>query len=44
MPEEDIVGRSVTRGAQPSRWAVAAFLACCGFTAGALFLLVLSWR
>ncbi|WP_297697227.1 hypothetical protein [Phenylobacterium sp.] len=44
MADENLLGESVTGGARPSRWALAGFLACCGFTAAALFLLVLSLR
>jgi hypothetical protein len=42
VPDEDLIGDFITRDARPSGWAVAGFLAACGFTAGALFLLVLS--
>jgi len=44
MTDEDIIGRMATGPGRPSRWAVAAFLASCTFTGGALLLLVLSWR
>jgi len=42
MADEDIIGGFITRGDPPSRWAVVGFLAACGFTSGALLLLVLS--
>jgi hypothetical protein len=42
--DESLVGESVTGPGKPSSWAVAAFLASCAFTSGALFLLILSLR
>ncbi|HEV2533497.1 hypothetical protein [Phenylobacterium sp.] len=44
MANEDPIGELAAGRNQASPWAVAAFLASCAFTAGALLLLVLSWR
>lgn len=45
MTNEPPIGELVIgRGARPSPWAVAAFVASCAFTSGALLLLILSWR
>jgi hypothetical protein len=44
MSEEHLLGEAVIGRGKPSRWAVAMFVASCGFTSGALFLLILSWR
>ena len=44
MAEEEIIGSMVVGREHASPWAVAAFLASCAFTSGALLLLVLSWR
>lgn len=45
MADTDLIGEIVVgRGDRPSRWAVAAFMASCAFTGGALLLLILSWR
>jgi hypothetical protein len=42
MADEDLIGKAVVRNGRPSPWAVAAFVASCAFTGGALLLLVLS--
>ncbi len=44
MRDENIVGETVIGPGKPSPWAVAAFLASCAFTSGALLLLILSLR
>lgn len=44
MADQDIIGEIVPGREHASRWAVAAFVGSCAFTAGALLLLVLSWR
>jgi hypothetical protein len=44
MADKELVGEAVVGRAQASPWAVAAFVASCAFTGGALLLLVLSWR
>ncbi len=45
MTDDDILGEFVAGGrTRPSPWALAAFLGSCAFTAGALLLLILSWR
>lgn len=44
MSDDDLIGEAVVGKGKPSPWAVAAFLASCAFTGGALFLLILSWR
>jgi hypothetical protein len=44
MSDENLIGETVVGPGRPSRWAVAAFIASCAFTGGALFLLILSWR
>ena len=44
MADEDLIGDFVVGRARPSGWAVAAFVASCAFTCGALALLILSWR
>jgi len=45
MADEDLLGEAaIGRGRRPSPWAVAAFVASCAFTCGALLLLILSWR
>ena len=44
MADEDLIGEAVVGRNQPSPWAVAAFVASCAFTGGALLLLLLSWR
>lgn len=44
MADEDLIGEFVVGKAKASPWAVAAFLASCAFTGGALFLLILSLR
>ncbi|MDB5444250.1 MAG: hypothetical protein JWP86_2846 [Phenylobacterium sp.] len=45
MAKELPIGEVVIgRGPPPSPWAVAAFVASCAFTSGALLLLILSWR
>jgi hypothetical protein len=44
MSDENLLGKAVIGTGKPSRWAVAAFVASCAFTSGALFLLLLSWR
>ena len=44
MSDENLIGELVVGRAKPSPWAVAAFVASCAFTLGALLLLVLSWR
>ena len=44
MSDENLIGELVVGRAKPSPWAVAAFVASCAFTLGALLLLILSWR
>lgn len=44
MAEEKLIGEMVVGREHASRWAVAAFVASCAFTGGALLLLVLSLR
>lgn len=42
MSDENFFGEFISGDAQPSRWAVTAFIASCTFAAGALLLLILS--
>jgi hypothetical protein len=44
MADDDLIGELVVGRARPSAWALAAFVASCAFTGGALLLLILSWR
>lgn len=44
MADDDLLGDFVVGKAKASPWAVAAFIAACAFTAGALLLLILSLR
>jgi len=44
MSDQDLIGELVVGRESASRWAVAAFVASCAFTGGALLLLILSWR
>jgi hypothetical protein len=44
MADDDLMGELAVGRGQASRWAVAAFVASCAFTGGALLLLILSWR
>jgi hypothetical protein len=44
MADQDLIGKAVVGREQASGWAVAAFVASCAFTSGALLLLILSWR
>ena len=44
MSDDDLIGKMVVGRENASPWAVAAFVASCAFTGGALLLLILSWR
>ena len=44
MSDQDLIGELVVGRESASPWAVAAFVASCAFTGGALLLLILSWR
>jgi len=44
MADDNLIGEIVVGRGQPSPWAVAAFVASCAFTGGALLLLILSLR
>lgn len=44
MADEDLIGGMVVGREHASPWAVAAFVASCAFTGGALLLLILSLR
>lgn len=44
MSDQDLIGDLVVGRENASPWAVAAFVASCAFTGGALLLLILSWR
>ena len=44
MADDELIGELVVGRNQASPWAVAAFVASCAFTAGALLLLILSLR
>ena len=44
MADDELIGGMVVGREHASPWAVAAFVASCAFTGGALLLLILSFR